>query len=160
MPGLPEPPGPGSTALPPGTFADVPVFVTGAGTGLGKAIAVEFARLGAAVVIASRAQEHLDAGAAAVADAGARVLTVTCDIRQPDEIERLGVEIGVITLDVPRLLQCPHTAQAWWRRNLGAARQFHIRDAPVRLELRKDAQVDGVQLSGIQDLVLLVGQRS
>ena len=54
MPGLPEPPPPGATALPPGTFDGVPVLVTGAGTGLGKAIAVEFARLGAAVVIASR----------------------------------------------------------------------------------------------------------
>ncbi len=38
------------------------VFVTGGGTGLGKAIAAEFARLGAAIVIASRKPEHLDAG--------------------------------------------------------------------------------------------------
>ena len=64
MPGLPEPPPLGATALPPGTFESVTVLITGAGTGLGKAIAVEFARLGASVVIASRKQEHLDAGAA------------------------------------------------------------------------------------------------
>ena len=86
MPGLPEPPPPGATALPPGTFDGVPVFVTGAGTGLGKAIAVEFARLGAAVVIASRSQEHLDAGTSAVSEAGGRVLAVTCDIREPEQI--------------------------------------------------------------------------
>ena len=86
MPGLPEPPLPGSTALPPGTFDGVPVLVTGAGTGLGKAIAVEFARLGAAVVIASRSQEHLDAGVAAVSEAGGKALAVTCDIREPAQI--------------------------------------------------------------------------
>ena len=86
MPGLPEPPSPGATALPPGTFDGVPVLVTGAGTGLGKAIAVEFARLGAAVVVASRSQEHLDAGAAAVSEAGGRALAVTCDIREPEQI--------------------------------------------------------------------------
>jgi NAD(P)-dependent dehydrogenase (short-subunit alcohol dehydrogenase family) len=86
VPGLPEPPPPGSTALPPGTFDDVPVLVTGAGTGLGKAIAVEFARLGAAVVIASRSQEHLDAGTAAVSETGGGVLAVTCDIREPEQI--------------------------------------------------------------------------
>ena len=86
MPGLPEPPLTGSTALPPGTFDGVPVLVTGAGTGLGKAIAVEFARLGAAVVIASRSQEHLDAGAAAVSEAGGKALAVTCDIREPAQI--------------------------------------------------------------------------
>jgi NAD(P)-dependent dehydrogenase (short-subunit alcohol dehydrogenase family) len=83
---LPEPPPAGATALPPGTFNDVPVLVTGAGTGLGKAIAVEFARLGAAVVIASRDQEHLDAGEAAVSEAGGRALAVTCDIREPEQI--------------------------------------------------------------------------
>ena len=38
------------------------MFVTGGGTGLGKAIAAEFARLGAAIVIASRKPEHLDRG--------------------------------------------------------------------------------------------------
>ncbi len=86
MPGLPEPPSPGATALPPGTFDGVPVLITGAGTGLGKAIAVEFARLGAAVVVASRSQEHLDAGVAAVAEAGGRALAVTCDIREPEQI--------------------------------------------------------------------------
>ena len=37
--GLPEPPAPGASALPAGTFAGVPVVVTGGGTGLGKAIA-------------------------------------------------------------------------------------------------------------------------
>jgi NAD(P)-dependent dehydrogenase (short-subunit alcohol dehydrogenase family) len=83
---LPEPPPPGTTALPPGTFDGVPVLVTGAGTGLGKAIAVEFARLGAAVVVVSRSQEHLDAGVAAVTEAGGRALAATCDIREPGQI--------------------------------------------------------------------------
>ncbi|HXA73688.1 MAG TPA: SDR family oxidoreductase [Acidimicrobiales bacterium] len=86
MPGLPEPPPPGATPLPPGTFDGVPVLVTGAGTGLGKAIAVEFARLGAAVVVASRSQDHLDAGVAAVTEAGGQALAVTCDIREPEQI--------------------------------------------------------------------------
>jgi NAD(P)-dependent dehydrogenase (short-subunit alcohol dehydrogenase family) len=84
--GLPEPPPLGASALPGGTFDDVTVFVTGAGTGLGKAIAAEFARLGASIVIASRKQEHLDAGAAAIDAIGAPVLTVTCDIRDADQI--------------------------------------------------------------------------
>jgi NAD(P)-dependent dehydrogenase (short-subunit alcohol dehydrogenase family) len=84
--GLPEPPAVGATALPPGTFDGVTVFVTGAGTGLGKAIAAEFARAGAAIVIASRKAEHLDAGRAAIEQIGAPVLTVTCDIRDAEQI--------------------------------------------------------------------------
>lgn len=84
--GLPAPPPPGETALRPGTFDGVAVVVTGAGTGLGKAIASEFARLGASIVIASRSAEHLDAGRAAVGAIGAPVTTVTCDIRDPDSV--------------------------------------------------------------------------
>jgi len=84
--GLPEPPPPGAAALPAGTFDGTTVFVTGAGTGLGKAIATEFARLGAAIVIASRAQEHLDAGRDAIAALGAPVHTVVCDIRDADQV--------------------------------------------------------------------------
>src|SRR3954452_12737223 len=84
--GLPEPPAVGATALPPGTFAGTAVFITGGGTGLGKAIAAEFARLGAAIVIASRKPEHLEAGDAAITELGARVETVACDIRDPEQI--------------------------------------------------------------------------
>ncbi len=86
MIGLPEPPPAGTTALPPGTFAGVAVFVTGGGTGLGRAIAIEFARLGADLVIASRKPEHLEQGQRAVAAVGGRVLTTPCDIREPEQI--------------------------------------------------------------------------
>lgn len=85
-PGLPPPPPIGETALRPGTFAGTAVFVTGGGTGLGKGIAAEFARLGASIVIASRKDDHLAAGLAAMDELGAPVLTVTCDIREPDSI--------------------------------------------------------------------------
>jgi NAD(P)-dependent dehydrogenase (short-subunit alcohol dehydrogenase family) len=84
--GLPYPPALGETALKPGTYAGVGVFVTGAGTGLGKAIASEFARLGASIVIASRKAEHLEAGREAIAALGAPVEIVTCDIREPEQI--------------------------------------------------------------------------
>ena len=84
--GLPRPPAVGASALPAGTFDGVAVFVTGAGTGLGKAIASEFARLGASIVIASRKAEHLDAGRDAIQAIGAPVATVTCDIREPAQI--------------------------------------------------------------------------
>ncbi|HKY17154.1 MAG TPA: SDR family oxidoreductase [Microthrixaceae bacterium] len=84
--GLPAPPAVGETALQPGTFDGVCVFVTGGGTGLGKAIASEFARLGASLVIASRKEEHLDAARAAMAELDADAIAVTCDIRDPDSI--------------------------------------------------------------------------
>ncbi len=84
--GLPEPPDPGASALPPGTYEGETVFVTGAGTGLGKAIAAEFSRLGASIVIASRKPEHLADGQAAIEAIGGKVLTVGCDIRDPEQI--------------------------------------------------------------------------
>lgn len=97
--GLPEPPPLGASALPPGTFEDRVVLVTGGGTGLGKGIAVEFARLGAAVAIASRRPEHLDAGRAAIAELSRSVVTVPCDIRDPDAVaaafDTVEAELGL-----------------------------------------------------------------
>src|SRR2546421_6643335 len=87
----------GESALPPGTFGGVSVLVTDGGTGLGKAIATEFARLGAAIVIASRKEEHLAAGREAMEAIGAPVSAVQCDLRQPDEISAAlhSAEAGV-----------------------------------------------------------------
>jgi NAD(P)-dependent dehydrogenase (short-subunit alcohol dehydrogenase family) len=97
--GLPEPPALGASALPAGTFDGVAVAVTGAGTGLGKAIASEFARLGASIAILSRKPEHLDAGREAVEALGAPALAVACDIREPDQIaaalDRVEAELGL-----------------------------------------------------------------
>ncbi len=84
--GLPAPPPVGETALRPGTFDGQCVLVTGGGTGLGKAIAAEFARLGAAVVVASRKDEHLEAARAALAGLGGGALAVRCDIRSADDV--------------------------------------------------------------------------
>jgi NAD(P)-dependent dehydrogenase (short-subunit alcohol dehydrogenase family) len=76
----------GETALRPGTFAGQCVVVTGGGTGLGKAIAAEFARLGAAVAVASRKDEHLEAARSGLDGLGGDVLAVRCDIRSADEV--------------------------------------------------------------------------
>ena len=101
--GLPRPPAVGDTALRPGTFDGTAVFVTGAGTGLGKAIASEFARLGADVVIASRKPEHLAAGAEAIEAIGARVLTVSCDIRDAESVAT-AFDAAVAAFGLPGVL--------------------------------------------------------
>ena len=101
--GLPEPPPLGAMALPPGTFEGTTVLVTGGGTGLGRATATEFARLGADVVIASRKAEHLESGQEALAALGTRVLTVECDIREPDQIAR-AFDVATTELGLPAVL--------------------------------------------------------
>ena len=90
---LPEPPPLGAAMLPAGTYDGQVVFITGAGTGLGRAMAVEFARLGAALVIASRNAEHRQAGIEAVTRAAeegrpkpARVIGVSVDVRDPGQV--------------------------------------------------------------------------
>ena len=117
--GLPHPPAVGETALKDGTYDGVCVFVTGGGTGLGKAIASEFARLGASLVIASRKDEHLDAARAAMDELGAPNLAVACDIREPDSIaaaEWMKPGPPVHAYDAPMLTIDPGVPAARCRR--------------------------------------------
>ncbi|MFE6159420.1 SDR family oxidoreductase [Streptomyces sp. NPDC056486] len=86
LPGLPAPAPPGTSALPQGTYDGAVVLVTGGGSGLGKAIAAEFARLGADLVIASRKEERLKAARDELAGLGGRVAAVACDIRDPERV--------------------------------------------------------------------------
>jgi NAD(P)-dependent dehydrogenase (short-subunit alcohol dehydrogenase family) len=100
--GLPEPPPAGSTFLPPDTFAGVTAIVTGGGTGLGKAIAVELARVGASIGIISRSEEHRLAGQQAVASVGGRCAHAGADIREPGQIaeafDAIERELGPATV--------------------------------------------------------------
>ncbi|HEX9766320.1 MAG TPA: SDR family oxidoreductase [Nitriliruptorales bacterium] len=84
--GLPAPPPAGTAMLPVGTFAGEVAFVTGGGTGLGRTMAVELARAGAAVVIASRSEEHRAVGVGAVEGVGAKAAAVELDVRDPESV--------------------------------------------------------------------------
>ncbi|MGW3664427.1 SDR family oxidoreductase [Streptomyces sp. NPDC005141] len=89
LPGLPAPPPLGASALPAGTYDGSLVLVTGGGTGLGRAIAAEFARLGADLLIVSRRERHLAAARAELAKLGTRVTSAVCDIRDPKRISEV-----------------------------------------------------------------------
>lgn len=91
--GLPLPPPLGASALPAGTYDGQVVAVTGGGTGLGKGMALEFARLGARIAILSRKPDHLAAGVAAMEAIGATAIAVACDVRDPEAIARAFDEI-------------------------------------------------------------------
>jgi citronellol/citronellal dehydrogenase len=72
-----------------GLFAGQVVLVSGAGRGIGKAIAFQFARLGAKLVLCGRDAERLEAVAGALSRLGAEVLTHPMSIRDPDAVARL-----------------------------------------------------------------------
>ena len=75
--------------LPVNTLQNQVALITGGGTGLGRAIAFEFAGLGAKLVLASRQPEHLEPTAADLRQRGAEVLTVAMDVRDPAQVERM-----------------------------------------------------------------------
>ena len=83
---LPQPLAAGVAMLPAGTFDGAVVMVTGGGTGIGKAIAVEFARLEAAVAVVSRNPHHGVAGVKAVEEAGGKGFATGADVREPDAV--------------------------------------------------------------------------
>jgi NAD(P)-dependent dehydrogenase (short-subunit alcohol dehydrogenase family) len=69
--------------LPDGSLADRVALVTGGGTGLGRAMALELGRLGAKVAVLGRRREPLDATVAELAGDG---FAVQADVRDPDGV--------------------------------------------------------------------------
>jgi NAD(P)-dependent dehydrogenase (short-subunit alcohol dehydrogenase family) len=63
-------------------------FITGGSSGIGRGIALAFARAGMRVVISGRRQEHIDETRAEAAAAGLTVDAVTLDVTDRDAVER------------------------------------------------------------------------
>jgi 3-oxoacyl-[acyl-carrier protein] reductase len=62
-------------------------IVTGGGTGIGKSIAVEFARAGADVAICSRKLEHLEPVVKTITAMGRRAFAEVVDVRIEDQVK-------------------------------------------------------------------------
>src|SRR2546423_1145121 len=65
------------------------VLVTGGGSGMGRAMAQEFARLGASVVVAGRRPEPLEETVALIEAADGQAAAQPTDVRDPDQVEAM-----------------------------------------------------------------------
>ena len=90
------------TAFRSGLFAGKIVLVCGGGSGIGRATALLFARLGATVVITGRTQEKLDVVTAYARGHGAAMHGFAAQLREHEQVlalfERIEREVGVIDL--------------------------------------------------------------
>ncbi|MDA0704926.1 MAG: SDR family oxidoreductase [Proteobacteria bacterium] len=64
-------------------------LVTGGGSGIGRATALELGRTGARVVVCGRRREPVDETCDLLRAAGAEALSVRTDLREPDQVDRL-----------------------------------------------------------------------
>jgi NAD(P)-dependent dehydrogenase (short-subunit alcohol dehydrogenase family) len=71
-------------------FAGRTAVVTGAGSGIGLALARAFTELGMRVVLADRDAHAVDAAAAALAAESATVRPLACDVADPRSIDALA----------------------------------------------------------------------
>ena len=69
------------------------VLITGASSGIGRGLALELARRGAAVGLLARRRALLEELAAEITRAGGRALALPADVTQPDEVRAVVSEL-------------------------------------------------------------------
>lgn len=81
------------SAFPDDLLAGAHVFVTGGGSGLGRAIAEHAARVGATISICGRRRARLDETVAELRTLGADAHAASCDLKDPEAVERAITEL-------------------------------------------------------------------
>jgi len=77
----------------PDLLQDRVALVTGGGTGMGRATAIEMARCGAHVAVLGRRAEPIEDCAKAIREIGGNAIAISADIRLPDQIENAMLRI-------------------------------------------------------------------
>ena len=86
----------------PDLLKDQVALVTGGGTGMGRATALEMAQSGAKLVVLGRRPEPIEDCARVIREAGGEAIAISGDIRQPEQIEaamqRIRSEFGKLNI--------------------------------------------------------------
>jgi 3-hydroxybutyrate dehydrogenase len=102
-------------------------LVTGGGRGIGRAVALDLGRAGAAVAVAARTRAEVDAVAAELRQGGGTAVALTMDVTDPGSVaaafagarEALGgIDILVSGAGVAPTAPLPRTTDAMWRQVL------------------------------------------
>ncbi|MCH8194872.1 MAG: glucose 1-dehydrogenase [Chloroflexi bacterium] len=144
---------------------DKVAIVTGGGDGIGKGIALTFARFGADVVIADRNQIAGEQVAEEVRAVGRRAEAMTTDIRDFEQVKAMvartvdelgGVDILVNNAGGTRHMAFLDMGEAGWRKHidLNLMGLFNCTDAAVR------AMIDGKRQGSIINISSIEGMRA
>lgn len=102
-------------------------LITGAGRGIGRAIALQFARQGCAAALTARTKEELEETAALVRDAGRQALVLPCDVTEAAEVNAAaaaaadtfgGIDILVNNAGFAEFTPFEELGLAAWQRTL------------------------------------------
>jgi NAD(P)-dependent dehydrogenase (short-subunit alcohol dehydrogenase family) len=90
-------------ALAPDLLRGKTAWITGGGTGLGRAMALRFAGLGATVAVSGRRLEPLEEVAGEIVASGGRAATAPCDVRDAKQVDAALARVRE-TVGVPDIL--------------------------------------------------------
>lgn len=86
------------------TFKNKSVWITGGGSGIGRALALEFARQGARVAVSGRRLGKLESSVEAINAAGGTGLAVQCDVTEEQQVieavEQVVDEFGALDVAI------------------------------------------------------------
>ena len=107
-------------------FENKVVWITGGGSGLGKAMAVQFAREGAMVAASGRRKDKLEATVREIEQEGGQGLAVLCDVaREEDIINAVSqiinsfgqLDVAIANAAVPMTGKIEEIKKEEWKRN-------------------------------------------